>query len=182
MTMKHVNTTSGSTKIIEGFGREVLLLHGGTILRIYNALYCSKSHRNLLGLKVIRQNSYHVETDNEGKVEFFYITTTNVEKKIVHEKLSALSSGLYYTNISTVESHVVVNKRFTNFNDFIIWHDRLGHPGFNMMRKIIENSHGHTLKSPNILQSKEFSCAACSRGKLIIKHQQLRLELNPLRF
>ena len=87
----------------------------------------------------------------------------------MHEKLPAFSSGLYYTSISTVESHAVVNKRFTNFNDFIIWHDRLGHPGFNMMRKIIENSHGHTLKSPNILQSKEFSCAACSQQKLIIK-------------
>ena len=87
----------------------------------------------------------------------------------MHEKLPALSSGLYYTSISTVESHAVVNKRFTNFNDFIIWHDRLGHPEFNMMRTIIENAHGHTLKSPNILQSKEFSSASCSQGKLIIK-------------
>ena len=37
------------------------------------------------------------------------------------------------------------------------------------MRKIIENSHGHTLKNQNVLQSKEFSCAACSQGKLVIK-------------
>ena len=44
-----------------------------------------------------------------------------------------------------------------------------------MIRKIIENSHGHTLKSPNILQSKEFSCAACSQRKLIIKPSTVKI-------
>ena len=71
---------------------------------------------------------------NEGKVEYLYITTINVEKKIVHEKLPALSSGLYYTSISTVESNALVNKRLTNFNDFIICHDELGDTRFNIMR------------------------------------------------
>ena len=49
------------------------------------------------------------------------------------------------------------------------------YPGINMMRKIIENSHGHTLKSPNILQSTEFSCVACSQGKLIIKPSTVKV-------
>ena len=128
MKKAYVNTISGSTKLIEGSGRAALLLPGGTLLVIDNALYCSKSQRNLLSFKVIRQNGYHVETANEGKVEYLYITTINAEKKTVHEKLYALSSGLYHTNIGTVESHAVVNKRFTGSNDFIIWHDRLGHP------------------------------------------------------
>ncbi|XP_069147174.1 uncharacterized protein [Solanum lycopersicum] len=173
--MTYVNTISGSTKLIEGFGRATLLLSGGTILDIDNTLYCSKSQRNLLSFKVIRQNGYHVETNNEENVEYLYITTINVEKKVAHEKLSAFSFGLYYTIISTVESLAVVNKRFTNFNDFIIWHDRLDHLEFNMMHKIIENSHGHTLKIPNILQSKKFSCAACSQGKLIIKPSTVKV-------
>ncbi|XP_075092484.1 uncharacterized protein LOC142172710 [Nicotiana tabacum] len=38
-----------------------------------------------------------------------------------------------------------------------------------MMCRIIENSNGHTLKNKKILQFKEFSCAACSQGKLVIK-------------
>ena len=38
-----------------------------------------------------------------------------------------------------------------------------------MIRKVIENSHGHTLKNQNVLQSKEFTCDACSRGKLVVK-------------
>ena len=38
-----------------------------------------------------------------------------------------------------------------------------------MMRKVLENSYGHPLKNLKILQSNEFSCPACSQGKLIIR-------------
>ena len=38
-----------------------------------------------------------------------------------------------------------------------------------MMRHIIENSNGHLLRSRQILTSPSFTCAACSRGKLIIR-------------
>ncbi|KAL0553873.1 hypothetical protein IC582_007777 [Cucumis melo] len=62
-----------------------------------------------------------------------------------------------------------MNPKFMNLNMFIVWHDRLGHPGSIMMRRIIENSHGHPLKNQKILQSKELSCIACSQGKLIIR-------------
>ena len=60
MKKEYVNTRCGSTKLIECSGRATLLLPGGTLLVIDNALYCSKSHRNLLSFKVIRQNDYHV--------------------------------------------------------------------------------------------------------------------------
>ena len=182
MKRANVNTISGSTKIIEGSGRAALLLPGGTILAINNALYCSKSQRNLLSFKVIRQNGYHIETANEGKVEYLYITTIKEGKRFVHEKLPALSSGLYHTSIDVVESHVMINKRFIDHNDFIIWHDRLGHPCYNMMRKIIENLHGHTLKNQKILQSKEFSCAACSQEKLIVKPSTTKVGIESLVF
>ena len=38
-----------------------------------------------------------------------------------------------------------------------------------MMRQITEQSHGHPLKNQKILLSNEYSCNACSQGKLIIK-------------
>ncbi|KAF3633847.1 Expansin-A13 [Capsicum annuum] len=67
-----------------------------------------------------------------------------------------------------VEANLVLkDDGFDGLDD--ITHLELGQPGFNMMRRIIENSHGHTLKNQNILQSKEYFCAACSQGKLIIK-------------
>jgi hypothetical protein len=62
----NVSIISGTSKIIEGSGRADILLYGGTKLHIKNALYSSKSYRNLLSFKNIRLNGYHIETRNEG--------------------------------------------------------------------------------------------------------------------
>ena len=40
---------------------------------INDALYSSKSIRNLLSFKDIRKNGYHIETMNEGNKESLYI-------------------------------------------------------------------------------------------------------------
>ena len=42
------------------------MLPKGTKLCIDDALYSSKSSRNLLSFKDIRYNGYHIETNNEG--------------------------------------------------------------------------------------------------------------------
>ncbi|WCJ38519.1 hypothetical protein M5689_019577 [Euphorbia peplus] len=44
-----------------------------------------------------------------------------------------------------------------------------------MMHKIIETSQGHPLKNQKILQFKEFSCAAYSQGKLIVKPSMAKI-------
>ena len=47
-----------------------------------------------------------------------------------------------------------------------------------MMRRIIENSHGHPLKNQKILLSNDYPCSACSQGKLITKpsHSKIVVE------
>ena len=55
-----------------------------------------------------------------------------------------------------------------------LWHDCLGHPDSMMMRRIIENTHGHTLKGQKILQTSKIPCEACSLGKLIMRPYQLK--------
>ena len=50
------------------------------------------------------------------------------------------------------------------------------------MRKIIENSCGHSLKCQQIPQSKDFSCGACSKGKLIIRLSPRKIESESLTF
>ncbi|KAL4598548.1 hypothetical protein ACB092_11G066900 [Castanea dentata] len=62
----NVNTISGSSNLIEGSGRVIIMLPKGTKLCINDALYSSKPSRNLLNFKDIRYNGYHVETNNEG--------------------------------------------------------------------------------------------------------------------
>ena len=52
---------------------------------------------------------------------------------------------------STIETHVKVNQKFTNTNVFITWHNQLNHLKSYMMRKLIENSYGHSLKNQKIL-------------------------------
>ena len=83
----------------------------------------------MLSFKDIRRNGYHIETMNEDNVEYLYITSIISGQKLIMEKLSAFSSGLYHTTIKPIESYVVVNQKFNDPKVFFIWHDRLGHPG-----------------------------------------------------
>nr|KYP75465.1 hypothetical protein KK1_008200 [Cajanus cajan] len=141
-----------TTNIIEGSRIANILLLKDTKLHIKNALYFSKSYRNLLSFKDIRLNGFHIETNNEGNVKYLYITKIHLNKKEVLQKLPTFSYGLYCMYVNTVEANIIVKQKFTNQNKFEVWHDRLGHPGTIMMRKIIKNSCGHLLKSREILQ------------------------------
>jgi predicted proteasome-type protease len=110
------------------------LLPEGTKLIINDVLYSSKSRRNLLNSKDIRRNGYHIETMTENNIEYLQITTIKYGKKIILEKIEALSSELYCTNISSIESNMVSNYELHDTKIFILWHDRLGHLGNIMMR------------------------------------------------
>ena len=52
-TKAQVGTISGVSNIIEGFGKASFVLPNGTHIHISNALYSSKSTRNLLSFKDI---------------------------------------------------------------------------------------------------------------------------------
>ena len=114
---------------------------------------------------------------NEKGIEYLHITSIISSKKYVHEKLAR-----GYTKISMIESYITVNQKFTDSDIFIIWHDRLGHPGSITIRRITENSYGHPLKNQNILLSKDFSCAACFQGKLIIRPSPMKVVVESLAF
>jgi len=115
----NVSTISGTTNIIEGFRRASILLPRGTRLHIKNAFYSPKSNRNLLSFKDIRLNGYHIETNNEGDIEYLYITRIESNKKCILEKLLAFSYGLYYTYINAIEMHVIVSQKLRNKNEII---------------------------------------------------------------
>ncbi|KAG4176187.1 hypothetical protein ERO13_A11G227102v2, partial [Gossypium hirsutum] len=100
----HVNKISGSSKLIEGSGKAVILLHKGTKFVIDDTSYSTKSQRNLLGFKYIHLHGYHIETMEEKNIEYLYITNVECGKKYVLERLPAFSSSLYYTHISAIET------------------------------------------------------------------------------
>ena len=118
----NVSTISGVANLIEGTGRASFSLPNGTKFVINDALFSSRSKRNLLSFRDIRQNGYHIETTNRNDGEYLYITSFVSGKKYVLEKLPAYSSGLYYTFVKVIESNMVINKGPSNPRDFIVWH------------------------------------------------------------
>ena len=140
LTSGNVSTISSTSNLIEGSGSANIMLPKRTRFHVNDALYFSKSTRNLLSFKDIHRNGYHIEIMNDGNKECLYITSIVFGKKLVIETLSAFSIGLYHTTIKPIESYIVVNQKFNDLKTFVLWHDRLGHPGSSMMRRIIENS------------------------------------------
>ena len=106
---------------------------------------------------------------NHDANEYLLITSIIYGQKCILEQLSSLSCGLYQTNIKSIESYVVINQKFNDSNAFLLWHDRLGHPGISMMRCIVQNYNRHPLTSRQILVTDGYTCTACSKGKLIIR-------------
>ena len=112
MLKANVNTISGPADLIESSGRDMILLPNDTKICISDALYSSRSRRNLLSFKDIRDNGYHIETISDKNIEYLCITFHNSGQKLIMEKLRGLSSGLYYTLIRGVEVYVVINQKF----------------------------------------------------------------------
>ena len=106
---------------------------------------------------------------NHDENEYLLITSIISGQKCILEQLSSLSYGLYQTTIRSIESYAAMNQKFNDSNAFLLWHERLRHPGISLMRRIVKNSNGHPLTSRQILVTGGYTCAACSKGKLIIR-------------
>ena len=169
LAQSNVHTISGPVDMIKGSRIATIILPKGTKFQIEDALYSNKSSRNLLSFKDIHRNGYHIETMNHDENEYLLITSIIYGQKCILEQLSSLSCGLYQTTIRSIESYDVMNQKFNDSNAFLLWHERLGHPGISMMRRIVQNSNGHPLTSRQILVTDGYTCAACSKGKLIIR-------------
>ena len=179
LAQSNVHTISGPVDMIKGSRIATIILPKGTKFQIEDALYSNKSSRNLLSFKDIRPNGYHIETMNHDENEYLLITSIIFGQKCILKQLLSLSCGLYQTTIRSIESYDVMNQKFNDSNAFLLWHERLGHPGISMMRRIVQNSNGHPLTGRQILVTDGYTCAACSKCKLIIKPSFTKLHLNP---
>ncbi|KAM2731492.1 hypothetical protein EV2_035147 [Malus domestica] len=154
------------------------MLFNGTILTIAEALYSPPYGRTLLIFKDIRDNNYHAETHVKHKVEFLCITSYEYGQKRILEKMKRISSGLYTTTIHPIEYHYVANPTTRTAHEITFWHDRLGHPGRIVMRRILKSSHGQPLtQSLGLIQG--IACQTCSMGKLITKPSYDKIHSNP---
>ena len=147
LDQSNVHTILGPINLIKGSGKATIILPKGSKLQIEDAIYSNKSSRNLLSFKDIRRNGYHIETMNRDVNEYLLITSVISGKKCILEQLPSLSCWLYQTTIKSIESYAIMNQKFNDSNAFLLWHERLGHPGISMMCRIVQNSNGHPLTS-----------------------------------
>ena len=158
-----------------GSGRASLILLRGTKLIINDALLYQQSTRTFLSFKDIRSNDFHIETETENDIEYLLITRSiECWKKIV-EKLSSFSSILCYTYIIPSHHNVAMSLKFKNPYSFKLWHERLGHPGQNLMFMILTNSIRNSMLSNKISYVNKFICEACAKGKFIVRHSHTKI-------
>ncbi|KAM0976790.1 hypothetical protein PS2_019385 [Malus domestica] len=174
----HLATLLGSSNLIEGYGNTRIMLSNGTILTIKEALYSPRSGRTLLSFRDIRDNQYHIETTEDNGSEFLRITSYEYGQKRIHEKLEHLPSGLYITTIRGIEAHNVIGPMPEFQDTLLLWHDRLRHPGHDMMHRILKSSHGHKLH-PFVGVS---PCKTCSLGKLNTQSSHTKVIHDPHKF
>jgi hypothetical protein len=140
----NIMTINGKDTGIVGSGRATITLPMGTQITIEDVLLYPNSTRTLLSFRDIRKNGLHAKTHVDSNKEYLLLTKLTGYGKQICEKFSSLQTGLYYTFIKTVP-HVTYKIIFQDVDTFRNWHDRLGHPGIGMMRKIINNSIGHDM-------------------------------------
>jgi peptide/histidine transporter 3/4 len=157
----NIMTIAGRDALIVDSGRATITLPMGTQITIEDALLYPDSTRTLLSFRDVRKNGLHVETHMDNKEEFLLFTKLTGYGKQIYEKISSLQTGLYYTYIKPIE-HVAYKIIFQDVDTFRNWHDRLGHPGIGMMRKIISNSIGHDMENAKFPQNKDF-CGTAER-------------------
>ena len=179
---ENVLTIAGSNGRIIGSGRAVVVLPNDTRFFIDEAFLYPGAERNLLTFKDIRRSGYHITTACERGTEYLNITESeNTQIKVVEQALGT-SSGLYYTKIKPPLEYVAMSTIFKNPESFKIWHERHGHPGLGMMRKIINSSIGHGIKTSQFPKPEDFLCTACAQGKLITKPSYLKVKSESLGF
>jgi len=172
---ENITTITGSGMHIVGTGRATIILPNGTELVIQEALLYPESTRTLLSFKDIRANDLHVETNDDNGKECLIMTKKIGDNKKIVETFPSMRQALYYTYIKPIHKHVTMQTIIRKNESYRIWHDRLGHPGLSMMKRITNNSNGHSLKKNDFPNHEDFVCIACAKGKLITRPSKLKV-------
>ena len=145
-----ITTIIGNDNKIVGTGRATIILPNGTVLVINEALLYPDSTRTLLSFKDIRANGFHVETNDDEGEECLIMTRKHGDQKTIVESFPSIKESLYYMYVKPQSDIAVFKTIFSNQESYRIWLDRLGHPGLNMMQRIVKNSNGHNSRIKKI--------------------------------
>ena len=71
------------------------------------------------------------------------MNSTKYGQKRILEKLRCLSSGLSVTTTYLIESHLIIRLTPIDKSTYLLWRDRLEHPGHSTMLRTTNASNGH---------------------------------------
>ncbi|GBP32006.1 Retrovirus-related Pol polyprotein from transposon TNT 1-94 [Eumeta japonica] len=126
----HVKNKNGSTNSIQ----------------VTNVLYVPELSTNLLSVSNIINNKGNIKFDSKG---CYLYNKDNVEVA-----MATLVNNMYKLNVVTVQAFLS-----TTNDDFISWHQRLGHLNYNDMKKLKDHTDGVTMP-----QNSELTCVPCIKG------------------
>ncbi len=162
-----IRTLGGKTKLIKGEGTASISFPNGTTIRIKRAFYAPTASRNLIGFRDFRANNFHLNTATcGGGVEILDVRDNN---RLKLEEFPTTGNGLYKTSLSKTPSKdydVKVSSYASSMkqSDLIKWHDRLGHPGKNIFRKVVLSTRGTTI--PRDCTQHHDTCPPCMMGQI----------------
>ena len=171
-TPNSIKTVGGTVSIARGTGKAQVSLPNGTVIDIENAIYAPTSSRNLLSFADLRKNGLHVTTATapDGKE---CLQLLDSSERIV-EVCEDNGNGLYFTHItptSLCDTFHSANgsdpvSPSVNQDKFSFWHDKLGHPGRELLKKMTKVVQGIPLTSADMAQHGERRCPPCAMDKL----------------
>jgi hypothetical protein len=99
---RNILTIAGRDTCIVGSEKANIILSMGTQIIIENVLLYPNSTRTLLSYRDIHKDGLHIVTYEKNNKESLLITKTNEDGYDILERISYLSSELYYTYIKHV--------------------------------------------------------------------------------
>jgi hypothetical protein len=155
-------------------GRAKIVLPGGTTLLIERAMYAPSAHRNLISFKDLRAHGVHTFTVVSGNSEALELR----HRTVVIATAYAGRNGLYELPIDSAShplpkgalaSDLSPSQKLASPGNVPtkveLWHNRMGHPGTTMFRRMIPILSGHEVCQGDA--NKVGVCSACAQGKMI---------------
>ena len=162
---KHITTVTSSHLISYQIGEACLVMPRSTHIRISRDVYLPSSKRNLLSFQDIRRNGFHLRRAEEDNQELLQIL--DLEGCPI-ENIPAYSSGM---NIVPLVCSSECEDAVFCVNT---WHERMGHPGVSMMRRIIPSTKWHNLQVSHLLKGMK-PCEFCALRKFVSRSHKWKL-------
>jgi transposase InsO family protein len=174
-------------------GQAKIVLPGGATLLIERAIYAPSAHRSLISFKDLRAHGDHTFTVVKGHSEALELLQGTAVIATAYAGISGLYElpivsashpqfkGVLASDLS--QSQTETSQKLASPGSVPakigLWHNRMGHPGTTMFRRMIPILSGHEVCQGDA--NKVGVCSACAQGKMINRPSRWKLptELPP---